>query len=118
MPRVKYEDDFKLEVVKAYLDSPTGVRMIARSYGLPSKNYIHKWLDELKEKGLIDPDVVKNNDKSSCDPAQVKSKGSAKQPRKTLREKQLEKEVLRLQAENAYLKKLKELERRGLFPKE
>lgn len=55
-----YSDEFKLEVVKAYLESPHGIRVVARSYGLPSKNYIPEWMEQLKKKGLLPIDCEKN----------------------------------------------------------
>ena len=106
-----YSNEFKLEVVRNYLSSPYGVRVVASSYGLGSKNYIHRWMKELITKGLLNP--------SEC---AVKSKTIAGIPTlklspyqsfgKTAREVQLETEVIRLKAEVAFLKKLKELERR------
>lgn len=112
MPKQRYDDEFKLEVVKTYLEGTQGVRMVSRSFGLPSKNYIHRWLEELTNKGLITPEIIASAGKSSNRPT---GKKSNQVPTKTPREKQLEKEVLRLQAENDFLKKLEELERRG-FP--
>lgn len=116
MNRNKYDDEFKLEVVKAYLESTLGVRALAKSYGLPSKNYIHRWLEELKRKGLIDSEATKKSAKSSMAP-RPEPKSSPPVYKKSAREKQLEKENLRLRAENEFLKKLQELERRGFQDK-
>jgi transposase len=113
MSKQSYDDNFKLEVVNAYLNGPHGLRVVARSYGLPSKNYIERWLIILKEKGLIPQDAVKSNAKSSIKASAQKSKSPYEAHQKSARESQLEKEVLRLQAEVDFLKKLKELGRRG-----
>lgn len=32
MSRIKYDDEFKLEMVRAYLENPMDIRMIARSF--------------------------------------------------------------------------------------
>lgn len=115
MDKAKYDDEFKLQVVKEWLESSGGVRLVARSYGLPSKNYIHRWLEELKEKGLIPPEAGKTSYKSSANPRTQKAQDVEQTSKKSAREKHLEKEILRLRAENDFLKKLDELERRG-FP--
>ena len=113
MTKQSYDDNFKLEVVKAYFDGPHGVRLIARSYGLPSKNYIERWVKELKTKGLIPLDAKKLDGKSSAKNRTQKADNPYEAHKKSARETHLEKEVLRLQAEIDYLKKLEELERKG-----
>ena len=57
----KYSDEFKLQVVNDYYSSPLGVRAIASKYGLPSKNYINNWEEQLKKKGLLPEDSTKPN---------------------------------------------------------
>ena len=37
----KYSDEFKLQVIKEYLETSIGCRPLAKKYNLPSKNYIH-----------------------------------------------------------------------------
>jgi len=103
-----YDDEFKLEVVRTYLEGTQGVRIVARSFGLPSKNYIHRWIAELTKRGLLDPKAIEAKSKLNGGKQAVDSNHS-----KTPREKQLEREILRLRAENDFLKKLEELERRG-----
>jgi transposase len=111
--KMNYEDDFKLEVVKTYLESPHGIRVVARSFGLPSKNYIFNWIGQLKRKGLLPLDCEKITNKSSAK-KKIEKADDAYQPKeKTAREKQLEKEILRLKAENDFLKKLQEIEGRN-----
>ena len=106
-----YLDEFKLDVVRNYLSSRHGVRIVARSYGLPSKNYIHNWMKELLNKGLITPEECAVKSKTIAGVPTVKPK-PYQSFGKTPREVQLETEVERLKAEVAFLKKLKELERR------
>lgn len=57
----KYTDEFKLLVVQDYYESDMSVRTIARKYGLPSKNYINNWENQLKRKGLLAEDTEKSN---------------------------------------------------------
>jgi len=117
MSKQTYEDSYKLEVVRAYLDGSHGMRVTARSYGLPSKNYIERWILELKEKGLIDADAKKQDAKSSMKSRAKKTDSPYEAHQKTAREIHLEKEVQRLQAEVDFLKKLKELEGKGSHKK-
>lgn len=56
--RVQYSDEFKIEVIRDYYTNDLGVRMTAAKWGLPSKNYITKWEEYLRRKGLL-PDVPK-----------------------------------------------------------
>ncbi len=108
MGKRAYSDEFKLEVVRAYLNGPHGIRVVSSSYGLPSKNYIPRWLIYLREKGLLDPLEAKKKSKSG---STVRKKGyeGFSSGKKTEREKLLERENLRLRAENAFLKKLREM---------
>ena len=105
MTRRKYTDEFKLHVVKDYYNSPLGVRAIASKYGLPSKNYINRWEEQLKRKGLLPPDATKPN-KTTGGPkrAILDNKG------KTPREIQYEKEIQLLKAKVAYYEKLEHLQ--------
>lgn len=100
----KYLDEYKLKVVLDYYESILGVRLIAEKYGLPSKNYINRWEEELIRKGLLPSDSKKIN----------MTKGSHKKEHRekderTPREKQYEKEAIKLKAEIKYLRSLKEL---------
>ena len=52
MIKREYSQEFKLTVVQEYIRSTHGIRVIARSFGLPSKNYITNCLKELLVKGL------------------------------------------------------------------
>ena len=97
----RYSDEFKLQVIKEYLNSSLGCRTIAKKYNLPSKNYINNWEKELIKKGLITSE--------ECYKSQNKTFSLNKPDKKTAYEKQLEKENLRLRAELAYYEELKRL---------
>jgi len=97
----KYTDEFKLKVIKDYYKSDVGVRIIARMYGLPSKNYINNWEEQLKKKGLLPKDATKP-DKTSGP-----SKNSLSlEDNKTPKEKQLELENMQLRAKIEYFESL------------
>jgi transposase-like protein len=101
----KYSDEFKLEVIKDYYQSQLGVRMVAIKYGLPSKNYITNWEQDLKKKGLLPPDSTK--------PKKAVGRASEKIVRadnRTEREKQYEAEIEQLKARVAYYEGLDSLQ--------
>ena len=49
MNKKNYSDEFKLQVIKDYLNSSLGCRAIAKKYNLPSKNYVDKWKKQLEK---------------------------------------------------------------------
>lgn len=101
----KYTDEFKLAVVKDYYQSTLGVRAIANKYNLPSKNYINRWEQQLKKKGLLPSDATKPNKTAG------RSKESViRADTRTPREKQYEKEIRHLKAKVAYLESLESLQ--------
>lgn len=106
MSKRTYDDEFKLHVVNEYFKSKNGIRLTARAFGLPSKNYITRWIEDLKARGLIPADMAKTGSTANKLPSVLSTK-------KTPLEKQLEAENLRLRAENDFLKKLKQVERRN-----
>lgn len=109
MKRKIYDIEFKLQVVKAYFEGPDGMRLVARSFGLPTKNYIDNWIKELKKKGLIPENMAKEISKTSLK-SKIEKDNHCKTIDTSARERMLEKENLRLRAENDLLKKLAELE--------
>lgn len=111
---LKYSEDFKLEVVNSYFNTKLGIRLTARAFNLPSKNLVENWIKQLKKKGLIPMDKEKTINKSSVKSNNSKEDDKNQTDMKTAREKQLEKENLRLKAEIDYLKKLKQLQRRNV----
>ena len=101
----KYTDEFKLHVVKEYYSSPLGVRAIANKYGLPSKNYINRWEEVLKRKGILPADATKLDKKVG------RSKESiTREDTRTIREKEYEAEIQKLKARIDYLEKLETLQ--------
>jgi len=100
----KYSDEYKLMVVKDYYNSALGVRAIALRYNLPSKNYINRWEEELKKKGLLEKEATKPNKTNARTKESILRKDN-----KTVREKQYEKEIERLKAKIAYLESLESL---------
>lgn len=96
-----YSDEFKLAVVKEYFEGNLGVRLLAKKYNLPSKNYITNWINKFKKEGKIPSDISRDKTKTSS----KKSTNSVK----TEYEKQLEKKVYELEAKLAVLKKYEEI---------
>ena len=101
MSKNKYSDEFKLMVIKEYLDGDLGVRLLSKKYNLPSKNYITNWHKYLIDKKLIDPNLKFKPKKGS-----IKKNINTS---KTSYEKLLEQENLRLRAELAFLSEYKRL---------
>jgi len=84
--------------------------VVAKSYDLPSKNYITRWMQELLTRGLVTPEECYAKSKSavSLSPKEALPYSTHET---SAREHQLEIENQRLKAEVAFLKKLKALER-------
>lgn len=40
----KYSEEFKLRLVKEYVDRTLGYKLLARKYGLPSSTPIKRWV--------------------------------------------------------------------------
>ena len=100
-----YTDQFKLSVIKDYYSSPLGVRAIALKYDLPSKNYISKWEEYLKKKGLLSPDDTKPNKTVGRSPEPI-----ARKDERTERERQYELEIETLKARISYYESLESLQ--------
>ena len=97
----RYSDEFKLEVVKEYLNGTIGCRMLAKKYNLPSKNYIHNWEKQLIKKGLLKKEELNN--------LKPRNYSVKKEIKKTEYEKALEKENFELKAKLAYYQELEKL---------
>ncbi len=97
----RYSDEFKLQVIKEYLNTSIGCRTLAKKYNLPSKNYIDCWKKQLLKKGLLSAE--------QCNQSQIKTYSLKSTEKKTAYEKQLEKENLRLKTELAFYKELQNL---------
>jgi transposase len=103
MKKNKYSEEFKLNIVNEYYEGSLGVRLLARKYNLPSKNYITNWIKELKSKGLIP--IERSVYRSSGTIRDEKVSAMSKTPY----EKELEKKVIRLEAELAVVNEFKKL---------
>ena len=99
----KYSEDFKLSVVKEYYEGDLGVRLLARKYNLPSKNYITNWIKYFKNTGTIPKDASVS--RLSC----TSVKNTIKSNSKTPYEKELEKKLAIAEAELAFYKKCDEI---------
>lgn len=47
----KYSDEFKLMIVKEYLEGPLGYELLAQNYGMPNKSPIQKWVNSFQAFG-------------------------------------------------------------------
>jgi transposase-like protein len=107
----EYTSEFKLQVIREYIKSPHGIRVVARSFGLPSKNYITRWVEEFLRDGLIsEMELIAAGKKSKQNVGPKAHPYEVHTP--SARERLLEQENLRLRAELDLLKKLAEIERR------
>lgn len=103
----KYSEEFKLSVVKEYYEGNLGVRLLARKYNLPSKNYITKWIKHFKDIGVI------SNDASVSRTSHASNTLIEKSRIKSPYEKELEKKLERMEAELAFYKKCDEIIKRN-----
>jgi transposase-like protein len=101
----KYSDSFKLELINEYYNSQLGVRLTAAKYGLPSKNYINKWEQYLKKKGLLPSESTKPVKAAGRSP-----EAAVRADDRTEREKQYEFEIEYLKARVEYLESLESLQ--------
>lgn len=101
----KYTDEFKLSVIKDYYSSILGVRAIASKYNLPSKNYVNRWEDDLKKKGLLEQDATKPNKTVARSKEYI-----LREDTRTTREKHYEEEIGLLKAKVAYYENLHSLQ--------
>src|SRR5699024_6926394 len=128
----KYSYEFKLMIVKEYLENSLGYGLLAKKHGIPSQSPIERWVRAYKEFG---EDGLRRKHSKQVYPVQFKldvlnfmkqtgasyqdtAKGRppmsknhkpkpSKQETELSREELLERENELLRLENAYLKKLK-----------
>lgn len=105
---------FRLDIIKLVIEQDVGIREVAKLHHIPHSSVIN-WLKAFREKGL---DGVKSPYKKPQSPKIVKPKMKKKEievPEPTDLSpqafKKLQRELAYLRAENAYLKKLEELDR-------
>jgi len=109
MIKREYSQEFKLSVIREYLKCPHGIRVVSRSFGLPSKNYITRWIKELSEAGLVsEEELIAAGKKSTAGKQSIKHPYEVHDP--SPRERMLDQENLRLRAEIDFKKKLQEIE--------
>lgn len=105
---------FRLDIIQLVIEQDVGIREVAKLHHIPHSVVIH-WLKAFRERGL---DGVKSPYKKPQPPKIVKPKMKKKEievPEPTDLSpqafKKLQRELAYLRAENAYLKKLEELDR-------
>ena len=105
---------FRLDIIKLVIEQDVGIREVAKLHHIPHSSVIN-WLKAFRKRGL---DGVKSPYKKPQSPKIVKPKMKKKEievPEPTDLSpqafKKLQRELAYLRAENAYLKKLEELDR-------
>lgn len=105
---------FRLDIIQLVIEQDVGIREVAKLHHIPHSSVIH-WLKAFRKRGL---DGVKSPYKKPQPPKIVKPKMKKKEievPEPTDLSpqafKKLQRELAYLRAENAYLKKLEELDR-------
>ena len=105
---------FRLDIIQLVIEQDVGIREVAKLHHIPHSSVIN-WLKAFRERGL---DGVKSPYKNPQSPKRVKPKMKKKEievPEPTDLSpqafKKLQRELAYLRAENAYLKKLEELDR-------
>lgn len=105
---------FRLDIIKLVIEQDVGIREVAKLHHIPHSSVIN-WLKAFRKRGL---DGVKSPYKNPHPPKIVKPKMKKKEievPKPTDLSpqafKKLQRELAYLRAENAYLKKLEELDR-------
>ncbi|MCE5290871.1 MAG: helix-turn-helix domain-containing protein [Nocardiaceae bacterium] len=101
--KTSYSFEFKLAVVREFLAGESSAVEIARVHGLSSKDLVKSWVQTYRREG---EEGLKPKPKGR--PA-----AESGPPRELSELEQLQRENLRLRAENAYLKKLKALREQG-----
>lgn len=91
----KYTSDFKIQVVKKYLEGGFSIQEICDEFGIKSKTQVHNWVKKYESKG---EEVFK-----------FETRGNPKEKRLTTEElffQDKDEELKFLRMENAYLKGL------------
>lgn len=96
-----YSVQFKLDVLQYKLRTEESYQSVALKYGLHEPSIIANWMRIWREKGIDGLSKPKGR------PPMSKEKKPKKSDSTLTREKQLEREIELLRAENAYLKKLR-----------
>ncbi|MDO7908923.1 transposase [Paenibacillus sp. JX-17] len=95
--RKTYDMDFKHRAVKMFLDEGLGYKTVAKALGINDK-MVRRWVAHYEREGI---EGLKEKRGTLSGPMKGRPK----------KEMTLEEEVIRLRAENALLKKIRELQR-------
>ena len=90
----RYTSDFKLKIVKKYLEGGVSIQEIAEEYNIPSKTQVHNW--------------IKKYEKDGEKAFECETRGNPKtkiEAEKSFVFENLEDEINFLRLENEYLKK-------------
>ncbi|ASJ55597.1 transposase [Brevibacillus formosus] len=98
--RKTYSKDFKLKAVRLYLDGERGYKTLTKELGLSDPSILRRWVKYYKEEGIQGLD-----EKRGRTPSPLRGR-----PR--TRPESIEDEIVRLRAENEFLKKWLGLEKR------
>jgi len=101
---VYYTSEFKLNVVKAYLDNGLSLRDCCLQFNIPTQSTVFSWVRKYEQLGIDGLSEQKGRPKTM-----KKDKPPAKKTKPLTRLEELEKDNLYLRAEIDYLKKLNAL---------
>lgn len=97
--RKTYTVEFKLKAVEMYINDLLGYKTIAKKLSI-NDNMVRRWVAHYQREGLV-----------GLEEKRGKATGPNKGVPKVTKPANMEEELMRLRAENEYLKKLWELER-------
>ncbi|MCQ9626377.1 transposase [Cetobacterium somerae] len=99
----RYSKEFKIEIVKKYLEGKYSTQDLAQEFGILSKTQVHNW--------------VKKYEKDGENAFKFETRGNPKEKKEIIDEfifENLEDEIKFLRMENAYLKKFCDMLKRSL----
>ena len=98
-----YSKDFKLQTINRIIVNHESINSVAIDVGLASSSILHNWLSKFKENGYNILEKPKGR------PSKMKKNNKNIENKELSKVEQLEKELEYLRAENAVLKKLREI---------
>ncbi|PPB11068.1 transposase [Brevibacillus laterosporus] len=98
--RKTYSNDFKLKAVRLYLNGEQGYKTLARDLGISDHSNLRRCVDHYRKEDI-----------QGLDEKRVRTKNPLRGRPRT-RQKSTEEEIIRLRAENEFLKKWLGLEKR------
>lgn len=96
-----YTTKFKLDVIEYRETNGLSIQETAKKFNIGSNRTVKKWIEKYEEDGIFSLESQKRGRKSSMN-------SNSKIPKRH-KDESIEEEVMRLRAENAYLKKLETL---------